>query len=1194
MDERDADDEFVRLLRRRRAFLERLSGGPRRKRALVEGLDCSRSTVDRALRELELEGLVERTDGGYTASLAGRLAVEEYRDVVETIGAIVDSVDLLRSLPDDCGVRPDVLVGVERAPTDDLTPYELPPMLRECVSSASRLTAVVPVVADPRLLGLFQERVADGSIALDLVVGPDLHETLCRRFPDTLRELADGGASVARGERTPPCTLLVAERRDWTRAAVCVTYDGGARSGVYRTDADAALDWATGYVERVRGAATDVTDAASSLAPGTRRLAASPGDATRGDEREDRRVLEREGFVELTDEYFAARSPAPPTTSWRTGLDLAEVAAGYAVNRTYVRDGERRSLADDLLDDLRAGGDRALVGPPGSGKSTVCKTVAHRWFEAGHGPVLYRKRGTGEAFASVGALRTYLDGTDGHALVVVEDALREEAVAVFGALAEYRDDPSVSLLVDAREREWEDPSALPPDARVADYRSEAVERVRIPGLTATECERFVRHFEATTGRRVDLAVDDLLDGLDGGDDGDPADLLVVLHRLALSVDPLASYGSATPTTLTEDVGRTYDRLRDAGDRALDVGTLVNLLNAADVGVSPDLVHALAADDDHDAVADALDLLDGRVIFGRVDDGGDAPYRSVHESWSALFLRHLTEQEGEHAAERRFGRVVTALLSLADDETRRARIEWEFHGAAPAIRGISADPGEWADATVERVFALGLSRPGLAPLYGSSAYSRIDLPAACSPELAVRCTQWRGEMSLRAGRLDAAEREFEYLASLADGADDAEAAILHARSLKFRGTVALRRSEFDDAESFYERSLAAYRAAGDEQGEADVTNNLGIVAWSRGDLDVAEAYLRDCLERYRAMDDRRAEADAQFNLATILDSLGDLASAVDHYRSCLDHYRAAGDRRTEADTLNNLGNLWRTRGDLDASERSLTQALDTYRDIGDRLGEANCLHNLGHVAQLRGEFDASVEYHERGLDAYRDVGDTQGIAHCLNKLGDVDRRRGDLSSAESRYRRSLEHRRDIGDGIGEAQSLVNLGRVAHRRGDDEAATEYAERGLARYRESGEVRGEAEALRLLGRLARERGAFETARERLRASLARCRDGGHRYGEARTLVELGLLAAARGEHEVARERHEAALAAFTAIGAVPDVVDTHLHLADALAELGDAPEALAQCEEAITLAERNGLDASEAIAEREAIAPCVREEG
>ncbi|MFC6837690.1 tetratricopeptide repeat protein [Halomarina ordinaria] len=1176
--ESDATDErFVRLLERRAEFLVHLGDEPQRKPALVEALGRSRSTVDRALRELEHAGLVERHDGGYATTLAGRLAEEAYRTFVETTSTVVAADALLDALPAECEwLDPAVLAGAEYVPTDDLTPYELPAALRETVETADRLTALVPVVADPKVLALCHDHVDERG--LDLVVGPALYETLETRFPETLRGLVDGGATVVRTDEEPPCTLLLSSGEE-PRVA-CVAYDGDASVGVCYNDTAAARAAAERYVEAVRADATDVTASAGALDPGDRRLTAGPTDR----HRDDRLVLEREGFVELTDDYFAERSPCPPPTSWRTGLDLAEVAAGYAVDRTYDEAGERRALTADLLAGLRAGRDHALVGPPGAGKSTVCKTVAYRWYEAGVGTVLYRRRGRGEPFTSAEALRARLREATGRALVVVEDALREDAVAVFGAMAEYRDDPSVTFLLDARESEWEDPTAFPADARAATHRAEAVERVHMPPLDATECERLVRHFEATTGRRVDLTVEDLVSGLDG--DGEAADLLVVLHRLVLSVDPLAGYGSATPTTLTEDVARTFERLREAGEHALDVGVLVNVLNAAEVGVSPDLVYALAAREDDDApgfceVAEALDLLSGRVLFEREAPGdGEAAYRSVHESWSSLFLRHLLECDGDRAAERRFGRVVSALLSLADDETARARIEWEFQGAAPAIRELSEAPGEWADATVERLFGLGLSRPALAPLFGTSPYTSLALPEACSPALAVRCTQWRGEMSLRAGRLEAAEREFERLGTFADeAADDARAAALRARSLKFRGTVALRRSEFDDAEAFYEQSIGAYRACDDEQGEADVVNNLGIVAWSRGDLPEAEAYLRDCLSRYREMGNRRAAADARFNLATVLDSRSVLEEAADHYRDCLAYFRSTGDRRTEADTLNNLGSLWRVRGDLDAAERDLTQALDTYRDIGDELGEANCLHNLGCVAQQRGELERSVEYHERSLERYRAVGDTQGVAQCECNIGDVAYRRGDLDEAEARYERSLDRRQGIGDGIGEAESLANLGRVARDRGDTDRGRDFARRALDRYRDSADVRGEGEALRLLGSLARTEGDLDRAAERLRASLARCREGGHRYGEAETLVERGHLARAWGDDHEAEARYAEALDLFTDIGALRDVIDTHLALTAACEALGERAAAIDHCEAAVVLGERNGVDVSEA---------------
>jgi hypothetical protein len=42
-------------------------------------------------------------------------------------------------------------------------------------------------------------------------------------------------------------------------------------------------------------------------------------------------------------------------------------------------------------------------------------------------------------------------------------------------------------------------------------------------------------------------------------------------------------------------------------------------------------------------------------------------RTVHQTWSALFLGHMLEAESEREAKLRFGRRVTTLLSLVDEE-----------------------------------------------------------------------------------------------------------------------------------------------------------------------------------------------------------------------------------------------------------------------------------------------------------------------------------------------------------------------------------------------------------------------------------------------------------------------------------------------------------------------------------------------
>lgn len=1215
------DDDLVRLLERRGEFLRCLESSPRQKPDVVEALDWSRSTVDRALRELEQAGFVERTGEGYATTLAGQLAARTYDEFVERVDNILVASPLIETFPRDSSVSIplEAFAGVERVSAGDHTSFEVPSVLRSAIESAHQLTVLMPVRADPLLLGLCQSRVVEGDLDLDLIIGPDLHETLQQRFPGTLGELVEHG-QLMRAERSPPCSLFLVERLSGDNEAIAIAYDGDIRSGIFRNDTAVALESAREYVNSVTEAATAVSDATitASEAGSESETASERGTQRRlptarppCSARDEQAILEQEGFIELTDDYFDSRSPGSPTTSWRTGIDFVEIAAGHAVERTYERDGDgdRQSIVEDLLDGLRGGRDHALVGLPGSGKSTVCKQVAYRWYTADHGTVLYREDGTGQTFDSTAALRARLRECDGHTLVVIENALTPEANAVFRVMASYRDDPTVTFLLESREHEWDDPSAVSSelDAPFDTYRTELIERVRMPPLDATECERLISHFETVTERRVDLDASDLLDGHGNGQDSDPAALLVVLHRLALSADPLASFRAMTSTTLTEDVLRTYDDLRAIGDRALDVGVLVSVLNAADIGVHPGYVYALTADcynHDHDhshvdeEIDDALALLKGRVIFDHPEfgsdsrvspdsdpssdpdsavdsEGGNRRYRSVHESWSVLFLQQLHDRAHENGAtqaQERFGRVVTALLSLADDEIRRVRIGWEFAGTSPAIKEVSSDPQEWADETIERLFSLGLSHSSLVPLFGVGD-SQIDLPEACSSDMEIRCTEWRGKMSLRAGNLDDAASEFEQFATLVDDPPAElwdEADTLRARSLKHQGTVAFRRSNFDAAESFYKRSRSSYRMADNEQGELDAINNLGIVAWSRGDLDEATTYLQRCLDRYRELGNHSAETDAQFNLAAVLDSKSDLATAAEHYQSCLDQYRSTGDRRSEADTLNNLGVLKRKRADLDGAERCLAQALDTYRDVGDVVGEANSLHSLGHVAQLRGAFDRAVEFHERSLERYHEVGDTQGVAQCLNDRGTIDRWRGDLDAARRRYEHSNDLRRDIGDQLGVAECLVNLGRVARLDGDLATAVDRAERSLDRYQERGDVRGEATSLRLLGAIDRDENRFGSADDRLSASLERTRESGDRLGEARTLLQQGVLAAEQQNFKPARNRFETALSLFCDIGARPDAVDTCHHLANVATELGETETASEYRETAAELAD------------------------
>ena len=81
-------DELVHTLTRRRTILAALDDRPRHKRDLTEELHVARSTIDRALRKLETEGLVERGDDGFSLTTHGEIAFDVYGDFTERLDAL--------------------------------------------------------------------------------------------------------------------------------------------------------------------------------------------------------------------------------------------------------------------------------------------------------------------------------------------------------------------------------------------------------------------------------------------------------------------------------------------------------------------------------------------------------------------------------------------------------------------------------------------------------------------------------------------------------------------------------------------------------------------------------------------------------------------------------------------------------------------------------------------------------------------------------------------------------------------------------------------------------------------------------------------------------------------------------------------------------------------------------------------------
>lgn len=1229
--EGDRGDE-IEVLIKRLEILDRLCWSPAYIRDLVDDTDHSRSTINRALNDLESLRLVERGERGIQATPVGRLTRNQVRTFLADLDDIMSAEAVLGSLPFETEITPEAIAGCEAFLASDPAPYRPLERINDDLLEATSYRALIPSLQDPRHVRLLYEHVVIDENPASLVISEGVFRALQEEFPRQMAAMARTDVFSLYVGDVPSYGLGLLGRRESsgqpTKVALylVVLDESGSIHGLIVNDAEDAVQWGHDRYETIKQEAIDRTAELLGEPDGGR-------SQFRGDGRSDAIGqtlpirLEREGFVLIDRSYFRSEPVADPPTAWRTGLSIAEVHTGYAIQRsgadtttdgeTYTEptsetDGEtytgtdsetngERSFASAITADLAAGHDCLLLGPPGSGKSTVCKQIACEWYEADRGPVLYRESDRGQSFAAIEDLLSVVTVQEGHVLVVVEDAARPGGEAIFdvierlGDIEERSAGPErVSILLDAREHEWHDRS----------NRLKAGDELSIrhvPPVDKTDCEQLIAQFERTTGRRIDVPVEELWNAVRDrtaiGEESATNEMLRVVHRLSTYADPLAD----GPTALEEAVAAVYDEIAD-DELALSVCLCTNVLNVAGVPIDRASLHAACDSSVYDcaarqAVDRAIDRLEGQVLFPQ----GNGPYRTVHEAWSTALLNHVLSVIGERAAANRFGTAMSSFLALADDADRRDQIA-TYVGDQTVLSAIESDPTAWADRTVEELYAAGRERSQLAPLFGDGDADSIELPDACSENVRTRRPIWLGHMFLAGGYYEYAERAFERIEgtaledvaerllglarvkyerseydeaidrcheclSIVDGNE-----VLEARSRTQLGQILVERGRYDDAERHYRAALAAFREATYAYEEAQTLLRLGEVAYSRDEYDRADEWYERALERTRELGDRRGQADALNNLASIPFRRGEYDRARQLYERSLDIKTNLGDRHGEAKTLYNLGLIATGSGVYDRATELLERSRTLFGDLGDRHGEAKAVQTLGIIAGRQGRPEARRLY-EQCLELYREIDASAAEVGVRNNLAGLLKEKGAYDRAREHFERSLALATEIDDRRGTATAHKNLAEIYRMQGAYDRARQSAERGFELADELGERTLGARARRQLGLVAVRRGQYDRARELLERSYDVHVSIDQPRDVAKTLCDLAALDARTGNDDRARERAAQAVEITTDSGEREQQANAHCRLAALAIDAGRHEQAKRHLEAATDAIEGRG---------------------
>ena len=242
------------LLAKRSDLLALLRDGPQQKSELVEASGVSRSTVDRAIRELRLAGLVDRGAEGFALTLCGRLSLAEFESFMERLSTLCRCHALISALPADTEIEPALLDGADITLPEPQVPMK--PLLRfeRIIERASEIRGFSPAIL-PSYVDLFHRRVAHDDLSVELVLEEGVVERLATNYAAELGDVLETGrVGIHEAARSVPYGLVITGEGE----VAVVIYDDSGIAGVITNDADAAYEWAADRYARIKEAATPI------------------------------------------------------------------------------------------------------------------------------------------------------------------------------------------------------------------------------------------------------------------------------------------------------------------------------------------------------------------------------------------------------------------------------------------------------------------------------------------------------------------------------------------------------------------------------------------------------------------------------------------------------------------------------------------------------------------------------------------------------------------------------------------------------------------------------------------------------------------------------------------------------------------------------------------------------------------------
>lgn len=196
-----------------------------------------------------------------------------------------------------------------------------------------------------------------------------------------------------------------------------------------------------------------------------------------------------------------------------------------------------------------------------------------------------------------------------------------------------------------------------------------------------------------------------------------------------------------------------------------------------------------------------------------------------------------------------------------------------------------------------------------------------------------------------------------------------------------GIVSFNHGDPRSARAYYEECLVLQERAADAKAIAATTANLGAVAHKLADLESAAVLYRKSLAGFRATGNERGIAYAYRSLALVYQDSGSVEHAIEAAQRCVEAYEKLGEQSRLADGLLTLGNTLSIVGRLHESFSAFARAFAALALAPHPLFEALALLGYANTAHLAGDHLEAARAAGRGVFEMQDRHIALGIGYA---------------------------------------------------------------------------------------------------------------------------------------------------------------------------------------------------------------------